>query len=180
MSKYQADEQRLQLLATGEDHHWKAFYDDIRQPFRLFFLKNSSFSAEDATELLHEAMVIFHRKVMSGGLQPPLESRLKTFLIGIGKILARKKDKSLVTSWENEIPDSAIEPAIERHEASQANAALVDQLLRQIGEPCNRILELFYIKGFAVDAVMSELNLPSEGATRKKKFDCLKKMRTLI
>ena len=180
MSKYHADEQLLQLLMTGEDQHWKTFYDDVRQPFRLFFLKSSSFSAENATELLHEAMVIFHRKVTSGGLQAPLDSRLRTYLIGIGKILARKKNQHLKDNWESDIPDSAIIPDIERHEESRANAVLADQLLQKIGDPCKTILELFFIKGFAVDAVMTALELPSEGATRKKKFDCLKKMRTLI
>lgn len=180
MSKYQAEEQWLAQLQTGDDQHWKAFYEEVRQAFRLFFIKKTSLSMEEASELLHEAMVIFHRKVMSGGLQAPLESKLSTYLIGIGKILARKKEISKADQWDTEIPDPGVAPDVERYENSKANAVLVDRLLQKIGQPCRQLLELFYIKGYAIDAVMTTLDLPSEGATRKKKFDCLKKMRTLI
>ncbi len=180
MSKYHADEQQLQKLQTGNEQEWKAFYEDIRQPFRLFFLKKTQLDVPAVTELLHEAMVIFHRKVTSGSLQAPLSSKLSTFLIGIGKILARKKALNQKYDWEDDIPEEAVQPEIDQQQEREANARLVDQLLAKIGSPCNEILELFFIKGFAVDAVMETMGLPSEGATRKKKFDCLKKMRSLL
>ncbi|MCB0572745.1 MAG: sigma-70 family RNA polymerase sigma factor, partial [Phaeodactylibacter sp.] len=59
-------------------------------------------------------------------------------------------------------------------------AELVRRLLDKIGEPCKRLLELIFVHGYVMDAVAEELELPSAGAARKRKFDCLKKMRDLI
>ena len=35
MSKYQADEQWLAQLQTGNDLHWKAFYEEVRQALKF-------------------------------------------------------------------------------------------------------------------------------------------------
>ena len=180
MSKYQADENRLALLRQGKESEWQAIYDDIREPFRLFFLKNARLEAEQVIELYQEVMVIFHRKVLRGKLTAPLQSALKTYLIGIGKMLYLKKSGQKIDAWIDEIPDQAILPEVEERADQTEQAALVRRLLDQIGDPCKQLLTLVYIKGYVMDAVAKEMDFPSEGAVRKRKFDCLKKMRTMI
>ena len=57
---------------------------------------------------------------------------------------------------------------------------LARALLDRIGEPCRSLLEMVYIKEFVMEAVAENLGLPSEGAARKRKFDCLQKMKELL
>lgn len=180
MSKYKTDEHRLESLIQGKERAWQTIYDDIREPFRLFFLKNSNLDPEQAIELYQEAMVVFHKNVTRGKLVAPLQSALKTYLIGIGKMLYLKKSGKKIDAWIDEIPDQAIMPVVEDQAERKDQKELVRRLLDRIGEPCKQLLTLVYIKGYVMEAVADEMNFPSQGAVRKRKFDCLKKMREMI
>lgn len=179
MSNYHADETLLKKLRAGDRISWKQLYDDLRAPFRLFFLKYSGMDSEQVTELFHEAMVVLHRNIMNEKLASPLQSTLRTYLFGIGKILCKKFGENS-DKWESEIPEIPVLPKVELIEDWQDKAAKTKQLLDKIGSPCNELLKLIYIKGFAMEAVAEEMNFSSAGAVRKRKFDCLKKMRAML
>lgn len=176
MGEYQNDEQRLSRLATGDNREWKIWYDDMRSPFRAFFMRHSALGPEDVTALYHETMVVFHRNVTTGKLTPPLQSSLRTYLFGIGK-LVYKKSHAAAVNWDDDIPDMPVLPEVEDRAEREAQAALVRRLLDRIGEPCREILTLVYIKGYAMESVATEMGIASEGAARKRKFDCLQKLR---
>lgn len=178
MSKYQEAENRLKELQGGGDLVWKSFYEDMRSPFRLFFMKKASLDPEEAGQLFHDTMIIFHRNVLRAKLQAPLQSTLKTYLFGIGKNVLRKEGRK--GDWENEIPEVAVEAVVESVHERAAKADLVRRLLSQIGDSCRRLLELVYLKGYVMEAVAKELDIANEGTVRKRKFDCLKKMRQLM
>lgn len=179
MSKYPDDDRRLQLLATDDGKAWKELYDELRSPFRLFFVKYGALEPPAALELYQEAMVALHRNIVSGRLQAPLASALKTYLFGIGKVLVKKKgagDKN----WDDDIPEVPVAPEVESREEQKAKAELARRLLAQVDGPCRQVLELAYLRGFVMEAIAEELGLPSAGAARKRKHDCLKKLRELL
>jgi RNA polymerase sigma factor (sigma-70 family) len=179
MSNYHEDEELLAQLRTGDRRTWKQFYDDLREPFRLFFIKYTGMESEKATELFHETMVVFHRNVMNDKLVPPLQSALRTYLFGVGKILCRKIADGQ-QSWETEIPEVPVMPEIEVIEDWRDKAEKAKLLLNKIGEPCRQILQLIYLKSYSMEAVAEEMDFPSTGAVRKRKFDCLKKIRSMV
>ena len=180
MGNYREDEKRLDLLKTGRDQAWKDWYDEMREPFRLFFIKYGAIEPETALSLFHDAMVIFHANVREQKLEAPLKSTLRTYLFGIGKILLKKQGIQLENVIDGEIPEIPIQPNVETTAEQQENASLVRDLLNKLGEPCKSLLQLIYIKGYAMEAVAEELDIPSAGAVRKRKFDCLKKLRALM
>lgn len=180
MSEYQADEDRLNALRSGDEKSWQAFYAEMRTPFRLFFLKNGAIPDNEIVELFQEALIAFHRNVMNGRLEKPLQSSLKTYLFGIGKILCRKRFSTASFSWDDDIPEEAVAPAIEAKAERQEKAAMVSKLLDRIGEPCRQLLTLVYIHGYAMESVAAEMDFPTEGAARKRKFDCLRKLRQML
>ena len=179
MSNYPDDDRRLQQLAADDGKAWKELYDNMRSPFRLFFIKYGAMPPEDALELYQDAMVALYRNVVNGKLQPPLSSTLKTYLFGIGKILLKKKGEG-AGNWDDDIPELPIEPEIESRQEQSAKAELVRRLLGKVGESCRQVLELAYLRGFVMEAIAEELGLPSAGAARKRKHDCLKKLRDLL
>ncbi|KAA3624230.1 MAG: sigma-70 family RNA polymerase sigma factor [Bacteroidetes bacterium] len=178
-SKYQNDEKLLEQLAGGDDRVWKAFYENVRDVFCGHFMKYAGIDPPKALELLHEAMVIFHRKAVSGNLQPPLQSLLSTYLIGIGKNLCRRKGFKLADEGEDSLKNLA-DDWITEHEQVEENAAIVKNLLGKIGEPCKSLLTMFYLKGFSMEAIANNMGMPSPGAAKKKKFDCLKAIRQML
>ena len=178
MSKYLEDENRLERLRSGNDREWKTIYDDLRSPFRLFLMKKVNLDSEEAAEVFHESMIIFHRNVLNRKLVAPLQSSLKTYLFGIGKNVLRKKGRQ--GDWETDIPDLGIAAEVESLHERAAKVALLKRLLSKIGDSCRQLLELVYLKGYVMEAAAKELNISSEGTARKRKFDCLKKMRAML
>jgi RNA polymerase sigma factor (sigma-70 family) len=179
MSNYAADESRLQALATGSDSAWRALYDDLRSPFRLFFLKHTNWEPEQVNALYQDAMVVLHRKVTNGDLAAPLRSSLRTYLFGVGKMIYRKQGGT-TTRWEEEIPEVAIPPAVEDRIAQREQAAWIRNLLNKMDEKCRDILRKVYLHGYSMEAIAEELGLTGAGAARKRKFDCLQRMRKLM
>jgi DNA-directed RNA polymerase specialized sigma24 family protein len=56
----------------------------------------------------------------------------------------------------------------------------VQKLLDRIGEPCKELLLLSFVREFADDAIMNELDIPSTVAVRQRRFRCLEKLRELV
>ena len=179
MSKYAADEARLKELATGKDTEWRSFYDDMRSPFRLFFLKHTKTDPDTVNTLFQDVMVVAHRKITNGDLEAPLRSHLKTYLFGVGKMIYRKKFNDKV-QWDDDMPEIPVEAAAMNKMVQEERAAWVQSLLSQLGEQCQNILRKVYLQNFSMEAVAEDMSLPSAGAARKRKFDCLKRMRELV
>ncbi|RMF04129.1 MAG: RNA polymerase sigma factor [Bacteroidetes bacterium] len=180
MSKYVEDEQLLQQLRRGLEADWRRFYEQERSAFRLYFLKYTQLQPQDVRTLYQDALVVLHRKISRGELVAPLRSSLRTYLIGIGKMLYRKQWQQQAKQWEDEIPELAQAPSIEAQHEQQAAAEQVRRLLGQLDTGCREILTLVYLRGYAMDAVQETLGLPSVGAARKRKFDCLRRLRQLL
>ncbi len=178
MSKYQQDEERLVQLTTGGQRAWKAFFDEHLDVFLLFVMKYGQVSRDQAFEHYQEAIIILHRKVVDGKLEAPLRSSLQTYLCGIGKNLCRRSGNDRLTFPEN-IPDIPEDPINELTER-QHNATLVKSLLNRIGEKCRQFLTLLFLEETPQPDIMSHMEIPSDEAFRKRKFDCLKKMRGLV
>lgn len=179
MGSYQQDENRLRQLQKGKDADWKAWHTEVKEPFRLFFLQHGRMDGEEAKALFHEAMVVFHRKVTAGSLQTPLKSTLKTYLIGIGKMLCRRKGKP-VEAAVSEIPEMGEEPDVLAVIHVREQADLVRNLLNRVGDSCRKLLEMIYFDDASMKEVADALELATEGTARKRKFDCLKKLRSML
>ena len=82
--------------------------------------------------------------------------------------------------WEEEIPEVAIPPAVEDRIAQREQAAWIRNLLNQMDEKCRDILRKVYLEGYSMEAIAEELSLSGAGSARKRKFDCLQRMRKLI
>ena len=82
--------------------------------------------------------------------------------------------------WEGEIPDIPVVPEVEDREEQASKARFARQLLDRMGSPCKVLLEMFYLKNYVMESIAKALNIPTPGAARRRKHDCLRKMRELI
>ncbi len=178
MSKYRQDEERLNELKTGNHRAWKRFFDENSEAFLLFTMKYGQTDREQAYGIFQEALVILHRNCTGGKLVPPLRSSLQTYLFAIGKNLCRRGGKNHLQFPEN-LPDLPENP-FELDDERRHNAALVKSLLGRIGDKCREFLTLVFLEEMPQVDIMQQMEIPSDEAFRKRKFDCLKKMRTLL
>ncbi len=179
MSKYRQDEEQLIQLKSGDRTVWKQFFDNQLEAFQLFVMKYGKVSREDSFELFQDAVVILHRNVSAGKLQAPLKSKLQTYLFAVGKNLCRRKPGSGRLQFPEHLPDIPQNP-IEEADERNHNAALVKNLLSRIGEKCCQFLTLLFLEETPQKEIMETMAIPSKEAFRKRKFDCLKKMRKLV
>ena len=178
MSKYSQDDEQLKRLKTGDHRVWKQFFDEHIEAFLLFTMKYGKVQREEAYGIYQDAIVIFHRNVTAGKLEPPLRSSLSTYIYGIGKNLCRRKPGTNLSFPENlpELPQTPFEEEDDR----RYNAAIVKNLLERIGEKCREFLTMVFLEEKQQEEIMGQMEIPSAEAFRKRKHDCLKKMRALI
>lgn len=179
MSKYQQDEEQLIQLKSGDRKVWKRFFDEHLEPFQLFVMKYGRVTKEDSFELFQDAVVILHRNILREKLNVPLKSKLQTYLFAVGKNLCRRKPGSGRLQFPEHLPELPENPQ-EEVDNRNHNAALVKSLLARIGEKCRQFLTLLFLDEMPQEDIMATMAIPSNEAFRKRKFDCLKKMRKLV
>jgi RNA polymerase sigma factor (sigma-70 family) len=181
-NQYAQDEQILEQIKNGDQKVVRRIYEKNRLSFRLFIMRYYGANEQDAQDVYPEAFTKFYYNIVDEKLQPPLKSSLKTYLFSIGKHVFHKRyfskyNKSV--ELKEEVDDSYINPAVLDMYENESDTLLVSRLLDKVGDSCRKILTLMFIQGYDSESVQSELGLPTPGAVRKRKFDCLKKIRLL-
>jgi RNA polymerase sigma-70 factor (ECF subfamily) len=172
----------LGKIQLGDRVFLRQIYERYRSEFGLWVTKNYRCDEDMVADIYQQAFTSLYFNIKEGRLSE-LTSSIKTYLFAIGKNLIR--DHFKISSRRREIMEMAIETdnidnnIIERYEKSDMKET-VKYLLQRIGEPCKTVLELFYLKGFAMDAIAAEMNYKSEQIAAKRKFICLKQMRVLL
>lgn len=161
------------------DQYYKEYYEK----FVATILKMRMGDIQIAKEIYPECVTILYYNITNKKLQWPLQSQLFTYLIAVAKNIIKNREKSfyarkIISDDEMQKYDKAFtEVGLHNY---QEQAKVTEKLLDLVGEPCKEILKLFYIKEYTAESVKHALQLNTEGAARKKKFDCLQKLRKLI
>lgn len=172
----------LEQIKIGDRKLLRRLYEEHRNAFGIWISRNYQCDDDMIADIYQQAFTTFYYNVKEGKLTN-LTSSLKTYLFAIGKNLIR--DHYKITTRRKEIMEVAVDmqnvdnEIISRYERSDLKET-VKVLLSRIGEPCKTVLELFYLKEYALDAIASEMNYKSENIVSKRKFICLKQMRSLL
>jgi RNA polymerase sigma-70 factor (ECF subfamily) len=141
-----SDSELLHLVRSGDPSGLSFVYEKYRREYINWIRRFSNCGADEACEYYQGAIVIFYENVMNGKLGE-LQSSLKTYLFGIGKNLVmheyrknmRKERVKAEFILQTHLADSAQDMA-----AEELDLALVHRCFERIGDPCHRLLELFY------------------------------------
>ncbi|MCB0851511.1 MAG: sigma-70 family RNA polymerase sigma factor [Bacteroidetes bacterium] len=172
----------LQELKSGNQKLLQKLYETHREAFGRWAMKQYKCSDDLAGEAYQKAFIAFYYNVREGKLTE-LNSSVKTYLFAIGKNVIRDQFKLKQNQTEEldekiagSQPDFTI---MEKYDNSHAKE-LVRNLLTQIGEPCKTVLELFYLKQYALESIAEEMGYKSESVVAKRKFICLQQLRKLL
>ena len=180
MTIYKEDDHLVALMKAGDQQTMKSVYFKMKEMFTSYLMKEYATDRHEALRCYVDAFTTLYLNIRNDKLVPPLRSSLKTYLFSIGKYTylgLRKKTQKIV----------ALNPNIRETLAAGASnmekketAELVRHLLNKLGDPCKSIPTAFFINGYSAESVANHFDLNSESAARKRKFDCLKKIRKLM
>lgn len=135
--------------------------------------KNSG-TADDASDLFQEVLIIIYEKVLDNRLQ--LTCSLKTYIYSIArnKWLNKLKAQKRYTSFNNFESFISIE-----EETESAPTINLDNLLNEIGEACRKLLILFYYKKRSMQEICKELNYSNADSVKNQKYKCMQRLKKM-
>ncbi len=157
----------------------------------LLFLKSHfSLSQSDCEDVFQESFIIFYNYATEGKLND-ITSSLSTYFNSICRNKAHEllrkygKEINIVDEYPNafkdEYEDDKIDSLLALEDNSeileQRKAALVQEIVNDLPEPCDKILWGFYRDGFSMKTLATMLNYKSEGTMKVTKHRCCDKFK---
>ena len=136
-------------------------------------------SEDDAKDVFQDAVIVLYEKAQRPDFQ--LTSKFSTLFYGVCRNLwmsrQQKKSASEVTIPDHAkyIPDESIEVDLLQVERGK----LFYRALRQLGEDCQKLLQLFFQKQ-SMDEIAQQMGFASEGYARRRKSQCKDRLVELV
>ena len=136
-------------------------------------------SQDDAKDVFQDATIVIYEKAQKPDFQ--LTSQFSTFFIGISRNLwmsrRQKKSASEVTIPEDAKYMAEDSPDIDKIQVERGKVFY--RALRQLGDDCQKLLELFFQKN-SMEDIAQEMGYASEGYARRRKSQCKDRLVELV
>lgn len=188
MTKYQErlDSEYPKLvsdLQAGNQHRLREVYEAYRKPFLMWAISRFRCPEEEATEVYQDLILAFYENVMNGKVNT-LNSKLQTYLFGIGKFILLKqieKGKRLTELGEDSL-DIAIPtdqlPGYETEQEERSDTMMA--AINQLGDNCRDLLIHVYYHRLSGEIIADRLGYKNPDVVKSQKARCMKKLRTLV
>ncbi|MGC3945643.1 MAG: sigma-70 family RNA polymerase sigma factor [Chryseolinea sp.] len=171
----------IEKIRTQGNEALAMVYENYRDEFLLWISREFKCSMDDSKDIYQLTIMIFYDNVRTGKLQH-LVSSVKTYLFGIGKNLARerqRKDKRTVPiAQEKWLKDYLIDEPEEPLDDGLFSLAKV--ALEKLGQPCQRIVELFYFEKKNMTEISEALGYKNPDTAKNQKCKCMARLRKLF
>ena len=178
------DQQIVDSLKSGDEEVFQQIYKDYRDSFAEWATYRFTLDRDDALDIFQEALVALFDNAVKGKLTE-LKVTLKTYIYAIAKNLIYKKHRSEKRTFHQENPeDSMKEVPMEELELEEDEATLrerkVMEELKNMKEPCQSILKLFYLRSYSMEEMAEELGYKNTATMKTTKMRCLKDLRKKV
>ncbi|MBL4703987.1 MAG: sigma-70 family RNA polymerase sigma factor [Flavobacteriales bacterium] len=172
------DQQIIELIKSRKEG--KALTKLYRyQPQIVAMIKSRGGSKDDALDVFQEALIILCKKIWETNFE--LHSKLDTYLYSVSyyiwKNKAEKDSKWVMVEGEaNPIEIDGMDEVLEK----EAKINRVEKVLQELGEPCLKLLQLFYYKGLSMQELASKLGYKTVNVAKTQKYKCIERARKSI
>ena len=146
------------------------------------FMLNYGASEQDADDVFQETVIAFIDIVQKGKFR--MESSIKTFLVSIARNIWRNELKRKQRSdYREKLFESG------REQSEEDISELISEwekkkqlrdLVYQLGEPCRKLLMLFYYENLSMKEILAYLPYENEQVVRNKKYKCLQQLMEIM
>jgi RNA polymerase sigma factor (sigma-70 family) len=168
------------MLRQGNEEALVMLYRSNRKPVTAFVLRNNG-TRDDAEDMLQEALVVLWERVRSGRFQ--YTAKLDTFVYATVKNmwmrrLFSKRREVRESQTHEESPDGA--PSALEEMITGEESRIVKEALDRLGEPCRKLLLLFYWEELSMDDIAARLGFANAETAKSKKYQCKKALQALL
>ncbi len=177
---YTKDQQLIEQIRSGDEKSMVQVYQLHKNGFIHWAQINYKIDEASAADAFQDAVVCLYNNITKGKLEH-LTSSLKTYLYAIGKNVVRKKLQKPILFHQDElqiVENLRAEPVDSFAENDRQR--FVAKLMNTIGEPCKTILQLFYFKGFTMQAIAKAMNYKNENVAKTQKLRCLTNLKNMV
>lgn len=147
----------------------------------LTYIRRNNGTEHDGLTIFNDSIIIFVKKVFAHQ-SLTLTSGVEGYLFGVARILWANKLKidsnKSVEGLEEVYTIKSSEDTLAQL-MSNERTELVKSLLSSIGLRCRQVL-MYWSYGHSMKMIAESLNYASEGMVRKKKHQCLQKLKSVI
>jgi len=146
------------------------------------FIINYGASQQDAEDVFQETVIAFIDIVKKGNYR--MEASIKTFLVSIARNIWRNETKKRQRS---DFREKQFESGREQSEGDVSlliseleKKKQLRELVFKLGEPCRKLLLLFYYENLSMKEILAHLPYENEQVVRNKKYKCLQQLTGMI
>ena len=170
------DDQFLAAINSGGQNRQaalRAIYGDNELKRKVIqFVRNRQGNADDGQDMFHEGIIVLDRNIRESKFRG--EAPLKGYLYSICRFLwmnQLRKQAHTTQGAETILANEADEYTPEITLIAQERKDLLNALLSQLGERCQRILELWKLS-YSMEEIAASLGFTSADMARKAKYRC--------
>jgi RNA polymerase sigma factor (sigma-70 family) len=156
-------------------------YQEYSDTISSFILANSG-TAQDAEDIFQETVVTFIDLIKKDKFRG--EASIKTFLVAIARNTwlneLKKRARSGIREQLFENSRETNEMDVSQFIADREMKQQFLEVLNKLGEPCKKILTLFYYENCSMKDMLNHLPYENEQVVRNKKYKCLQHLTGLF
>ncbi len=161
--------------AIKEIYHWQNAREKV-----IAFVKRNSGQEADGQDIYQEGIIALDRNIREGKFRG--ESSLSLYLFATCRFLwmnQLRKNQRVNLQADALTMDRPTHETPEFTLISKERQAILKQLLGQLGEKCQKILEMWQLS-YAMTEIAEAMNLSSEKMARKSKYRCQQALLEII
>ncbi len=177
---FQNDSEIVSAIKSGGLHRNNAIsfiYKNQKTFSRVkHFISSWKGNSQDAEDIWIESILVLDRKIRNDEYDG---GNIYGFVFGISKGLWRnklKKSNKMDLVEEPALMDSVDENDPEQLFQTNERIAVLKKMLEELGEECQKILNLWKLN-YKMKEIAEMLNLSSDNMAKKKKHQCLQKLK---
>lgn len=174
MNSFPSDQELLARIGQGDQAALEMIYKAHRPVIFQYVVRHGG-TWQDAQDIYQDVILAFHANVAAGRLTH-LTGKLSTYLY---RLAANQWHTRLRTAprWvSSEALDDRSDESVPNEAAEDA---LLHQLIGRLDDRCRCILQLYYFDRLPMREVAHRVGLADGESARKRKCDCLGKLRKL-
>ncbi|HTI94096.1 MAG TPA: sigma-70 family RNA polymerase sigma factor [Puia sp.] len=177
------DAELISAISNGKDLNPAILflYQRYSEATRSFIMGYGG-NEQDADDIFQETVVAFIDSVKKGKYRQ--EASVKTFLGSVAKHIwfneLKKKERAGFREKQFESTRDQQEQDISHQIGDLEQKQQLRNLLSQLGEPCHKLLLLFYYENLSMKEITAHLPYENEQVVRNKKYKCLQQLTGMI
>jgi len=178
-----SDEDLISKLKSSKysdnDEAMNFLYSAMYRKISSYISKNSG-SEQDTDDIFQDSLIALYKAAKINRLDDISNVQAYFFSICRNQWLKALKKSKRTTQITDEYDTVAEDPIQVSSLLSKEKSALIDRLLKGLGEGCRNILIYYYYERLKMKEIMKRMNFSSAQVAKNKKSSCMKKLKEVV